>query len=91
MHTHKEHKEITPALAGELCLERDFIEVNFLRLIQEEWILFIRSITVIVVDNANVVAVLVYVRVASVTKLLKEDHDVIMRRTYIIRERLSAQ
>ncbi len=79
---YREHEEITPALAGELCLERDFIELSFLhRLIQEEWVLFIRSITVIVVDNANVVAVLVYVRVASVTKLLKEDHDVIMRRT----------
>ena len=76
---YREHEEITPALAGELCLERDFIELSFLnRLIQEEWILFIRSITVIVVDNANVVAVLVYVRVASVAKLLKEDHDLIM-------------
>jgi len=76
---YKEHEEITPALAGELCLERDVVELSFLhRLIKEEWILFIGSITVIVVDNSNVVAVLIYVRVTGVTELLKEDHDLIM-------------
>ena len=75
-----------------MSLERDVPELmHGDGLIKEEWILFIRSITVKVVDNANVVTVIIDVSVTSFTKLLKDDHDVIMRRTQANNPRVSGE